>query len=114
MLLRGVMKKNVLGSTDGLELLSDLERALITRCPYCRKSGHTNMQCTTPHVLCHTTISCIIPSYHSHFGEKCPAANCHMTNNNDEEAYHPAEEGNPALEEEGYVGHEDEEGDGES
>jgi hypothetical protein len=60
-------------------------------CPYCRKSGHTNMQCTAPHVLCHTTISCIIPSYHSHFGENCPSANCHMTDNNDKEAYHPAE-----------------------
>jgi hypothetical protein len=84
------------------------------RCPYCRKSGHTNMQCTTPHALCHTTISCIIPSYHRHFGANCPAANHHLTDNNDEEAYHPAEEGNPALEDEGYVGHRDEEGDSES
>jgi hypothetical protein len=83
-------------------------------CPYCHKSSHTNMQCLTPHALCHTTISCIIPSYHLHFGDNCPAANCHLTDNNDKEAYHPAEEGNPALEDEGYVSHEDEEGDGES
>jgi hypothetical protein len=72
------------------------------------------MQCLTPHALCHTTISCIIPSYHLHFGDNCPAANCHLTDNNNKEAYQPAEEGNPALEDEGYVSHKDKEGNGES
>jgi hypothetical protein len=83
-------------------------------CPYCQKSSHTNMQCSTPHARCHTTISCIIPSYHLHFRDNCPAANCHLTDNNNKEAYHPAEEGNPALEDEGYVGHKDEEGNSKS
>jgi hypothetical protein len=83
-------------------------------CPYCCKSGHTNMQCTTPHACCHTTISCIIPSYHCHFGDSCPTANRHLTDNNNEEAYHPAEEGNPAIEDEGYVSHEDKEGNSKS
>jgi hypothetical protein len=83
-------------------------------CPYCQKSSHTNMQCLTPHALCHTTISCIIPSYHLHFRDNCPAANCHLTDNNNKEAYQPAEEGNPALEDEGYVSHKDKEGNGKS
>jgi hypothetical protein len=51
---------------------------------------------------------------HLHFGANCPAANRHLTDNNDKEAYHPAEEGNPALEDEGYVRHEDKEGNSES
>jgi hypothetical protein len=32
----------------------------------------------------------------------------------DSEVFHPAEEVNPTLEDKGYVGHEDEEGDSES
>ena len=64
------------------------------RCPYCRTVGHTLQHCPDPHVRCRLAISCIIPTGHRNYGTNCPYANIHLTDNHNEE---------------GYVGHEDEE-----
>jgi hypothetical protein len=51
---------------------------------------------------------CLVPRRHATYGGGCHAHHLHLV-----EVPLPAEH-NPALEDEGYVGHEDEEGDGES
>jgi hypothetical protein len=72
------------------------------RCTYCHGREHAPPECDRPHSKCHTLPRCLIPRRHPYHGDVCPY-------------YHrdPIAP-NPALEEEGYVGHEDEEGDGES
>ena len=60
-----------------------------------------------PHARCHTTISCIIPTHHRHFGPNCLAANLHLADDDVIEALQTA-----LPDDEGYVGLE--EGDGES
>ena len=69
------------------------------RCPYCRSLGHALQHCPDPHVRCRLAISCIIPTGHRNYGDNCPYMHTHLTDNNDDE---------------GYVGHQDEEGDGEA
>ena len=69
------------------------------RCPYCRTTNHSFQDCPDPHVRCRVAISCIIPTTHRNYGRNCPYAFNHITDNNDEE---------------GYVGHQDEEDDGEA
>jgi hypothetical protein len=72
------------------------------RCTYCHGREHTPQECDRPHSKCHTLPRCLIPRRHPYHGDVCPY-------------YHQDPiASNPALEEEGYVGHEDEEGDGES
>ena len=69
------------------------------QCPYCRSLGHSLQHCPDPHVHCCLAISCIIPTGHRNYGANCPYANLHLTDNNDKE---------------GYIGHQDKEGDGEA
>ena len=68
-------------------------------CPYCRSLGHALQHCPDPHVRCRLAISCIIPTGHRNYGDNCPYIHTHLTDNNDDK---------------GYVGHQDEEGDGEA
>jgi hypothetical protein len=42
-------------------------------CVYCNDFNHTPAQCPDPHHLCPNRLLCIIPSYHTNFGEHCPA-----------------------------------------
>jgi hypothetical protein len=72
------------------------------RCTYCHGRGHIPLDCDRPHAKCHTLPRCLISRRHPHHGGICP----HYYD--DPVAFHPG------LEDEGYVGHEDEEGDGES
>ena len=69
------------------------------RCPYCRMTTHSLQDCPNPHTHCRVAISCIIPTGHHNYRSNCPYANAHITDNNDEE---------------GYVGHQDEEDNGEA
>ena len=69
------------------------------RCPYCQTTGHSLQDCPDPHVRCRLAISCIIPMAHRNYEGRCPYGNIHLTDNNNEE---------------GYVGHEDEEPTGEA
>ena len=69
------------------------------RCPYCQTLGHALQQCPDPHVHCCLAISCIIPTGHQNYGTNCPYIHQHLTDNNNEE---------------GYVGHTDEEDNGEA
>jgi hypothetical protein len=78
------------------------------RCAYCHAPNHYSASCPRPHSKCHTTIRCLVPRRHATYGGGCHAHHLHLV-----EVPLPAEH-NPALEDEGYVGHEDEEGDGES
>ena len=64
------------------------------RCPYCHAQGHPSQSCPDPHACCCLAISCIIPMGHRNYGVRCPYLHTHITDNNDEE---------------GYVGHTDEE-----
>jgi hypothetical protein len=72
------------------------------RCTYCHGRGHTPLECDRPHAKCHTLPRCLISIRHPRHGGVCP------------HYYNDPVAINPALEEEGYIGHEDEEGDGES
>jgi hypothetical protein len=72
------------------------------RCTYCHGREHALPECDCPHSKCHTLPCCLIPRRHPYHGDVCPYYHC------DPIAF------NPALEEEGYVGHEDEDGDRES
>jgi hypothetical protein len=72
------------------------------RCTYCHGHEHTPPECDHPHSKCHTLPCCLIPCCHPYHGDVCPYYH------NDPIA------SNPALEEEGYVGHKDKEGDRES
>jgi hypothetical protein len=42
-------------------------------CLYCNDLNHVPTQCPDPHHLCPDRLSCIIPSYHTNFGDHCPA-----------------------------------------
>jgi hypothetical protein len=44
-----------------------------TICIYCNNIAHPLAACPNPHHLCPDHLSCIIPSYHTNFGEYCPA-----------------------------------------
>jgi hypothetical protein len=77
-------------------------------CAYCHAPNHYSASCPRPHSKCHTTIRCLVPRRHATYGGGCHAHHLHLV-----EVPLPADH-NPALEDEGYVGHEDEEGDGES
>jgi hypothetical protein len=77
------------------------------RCMYC-----TITDCPHPHARCHTTLSCIIPPHHRYYGPCCTAHYLHV-HNDSSDIYPGLADHNPALEDEGYVGHEDEEGNGE-
>jgi hypothetical protein len=44
-----------------------------TLCMYCNGLDHSLATCPNPHHLCNDCLSCIIPSYHTNFGEHCPA-----------------------------------------
>jgi hypothetical protein len=78
------------------------------RCTYCHGADHLPTKCDCPHSKCYTTPWCIIPHCHAHYGPACHAHYLHLV-----EVPLPAE-ANPALEDEGYVGHEDKEGNRES
>jgi hypothetical protein len=48
-------------------------------CVYCNNLNHAPAQCPDPHHLCPDRLSCIIPSYHTNFGDHCPAdLRCHI------------------------------------
>jgi hypothetical protein len=81
---------------------------LCCRCAYCHAPNHYSTACPRPHSKCHTTIRCLVPCRHASYGGGCHAHHFHLV-----EVHLPTEH-NPALEDEGYVGHEDEEGDRES
>ena len=83
----------------------------IPRCPYCRTINHSPQNCPDPHVRCVLAISCIIPTGHRNYSVNCPYSNSHITDNNNEERYIPVPDNTST---EGYVGHQDEEDDGES
>jgi hypothetical protein len=42
-------------------------------CIYCNNLNHEPAWCPDPHHLCPDRLSCIIPSYHTNFGDHCPA-----------------------------------------
>jgi hypothetical protein len=42
-------------------------------CVYCNDLNHAPAQCPDPHHLCNDHLSCIIPSYHTNFGDHCLA-----------------------------------------
>jgi hypothetical protein len=71
-----------------------------SRCVYCKSRDHAAVSCPSPHQQCSMAPSCIIPTHHRHFGGNCPYANRHLLDTGDH------------LEDEGYVGLE--EGDGEA
>jgi hypothetical protein len=77
-------------------------------CTYCHRPDHLPTECDHPHSKCYTTPWCIVPRHHTHHGPVCHTHYLHLA-----EVPLPAKT-SPALEYEGYVGHEDEEGDGES
>ena len=56
-------------------------------CPYCKNTGHSYWHCPCPHTRCHLTIGCIIPTNHHAYGNNCPYANMHITDNNNKERY---------------------------
>ena len=56
-------------------------------CTYCKCQGHVVHHCTYPHSCHHLIISCIIPSGHQNYGNNCPYANMHLTNNSNNEGY---------------------------
>ena len=62
-------------------------------------TNHSLQDCPDPHTRCRVAISCIIPTGHRNYRGNCPYANAHITDNNNEE---------------GYVGHQDEEDNGEA
>jgi hypothetical protein len=72
------------------------------RCTYCHGREHAPPKCDCPHSKCHTLPHCLIPCRHPYHGD------VHPYYHNDPIA------ANPALENKGYIGHEDKEGDGES
>jgi hypothetical protein len=48
-------------------------------CIYCNDLHHSPAQCPDPHHLCPDRLSCIIPLYHTNFGDHCPAdPRCHI------------------------------------
>ena len=70
------------------------------RCPYYRSLRHALQHYPNPHACCRLAISCIIPTEHRNYGTNCPYTNTHLTDNNNNN--------------EGYIGHQDEEGDSEA